>query len=94
LIQVGAFRKASSTKAATPSANAVRQIARAKDEIVEPWLADLNEKFFVVENEGGRTLVAEVIKVAQVDKSHRYEVSYQSFDNFSNRYLNRQVKIG
>ena len=73
---------------------AVRQIARAKDEIVEPWLADLNEKFFVVENEGGRTLVAEVIKVAQVDKSHRYEVSYQSFDNFSNRYLNRQVKIG
>ena len=73
---------------------AVRQIARAKDEIVEPWLAELNDKFFVVENEGGRTLVVEVIKALQVDNSHRYEVTHQSFDNFGNRYLNRQVKIG
>jgi Family of unknown function (DUF5906) len=73
---------------------AIRQIERAKEEVVEPWLRKLNDRFFVVENDGsGRTMVVEVVQALQIDNTIRFEMTYQSFNNFYNLFMNEEIDI-
>lgn len=70
---------------------ALRQIQRAKEEVEEPWLRVLNDRHFVIENLGGRCVVGEEV----VDEAlNRPKLTFQSFDAFGNRYLNKRVEIG
>ena len=70
---------------------ALRQIERAKEEAVDPWLRKLNEQHAVIANWNGKTRVIE----EQLDEAlGRYRVTKQSFDDFRNRYMHIQVEIG
>jgi len=70
---------------------ALRQMARAKEEAIDPWLRKLNELHFVVGNEGGKCRVMEEV-IDPVLKRPR--LTRQSFQDFRNRYLNKPVIIG
>jgi hypothetical protein len=76
-----------------PSAEkyAIRQIERAKEEVESPDLRLLNEKHFVIENDAGRCRVAEWVPS---EGDGREQLSMQSFEDFRNRYMNKQVPIG
>lgn len=70
---------------------AVRQMARAKEAAIEPWLSELNARHFVIGNDGGKCRVMEEI----VDPILlRPRLTRQSFDDFRNRYMNKYVKVG
>lgn len=62
---------------------ALRQIERAKEFAISPHLMQLNEKHFVIENEGGKCRIAEWVPASLHD---REQLSLQSFDDFRNRY--------
>jgi len=70
---------------------AERQIARAKDHAVDPWMAELNNKHAIVGNYGGQCVVIEEI----VDPSGRgaSRLSAQSFENFAKRYQRHKIAI-
>lgn len=70
---------------------AIRQIERAKDEVIDPWLRRLNEQHFVIENEGGKCRVAEWVPA---NGDGREQLSFQSFEDFRNRYMNSLVHVG
>ena len=40
---------------------AIRQIERAKEEAVDPWLRKLNERYAVIQNTGGKCRVVEEV---------------------------------
>lgn len=69
---------------------ALRQIERGYEFAIHPLLAELNDKHFVVESYGGRCRVAQEI----FDPLKRFRLDTQSFDDFRNRYLNREIEIG
>ena len=70
---------------------AIRQIERAKEEAIDPWLRELNEKFAVIGNIGGKCRVVEEV----VDHAlKRSRLTRQSFDDFRNRFMNKQVQVG
>lgn len=75
-----------------PEAYAANQIAKAREEAIDPALRELNEYHAVIESDrGGRCVVAEedwdgIMK--------RWHIKYQSFDAFRNRYMHRNVKVG
>ena len=69
---------------------AFRQIEQARDHVADPLLAELNERHFVVENDSGKCRVAEWVPA----DNGREQLSFQSFDDFRNRYMNRQVEVG
>ena len=69
---------------------AVRQIERAKDEAVEPWLRTMNDKHAIIGNVGGKCLVIEE------EEDHlrgRTNLSGQSFASIRNRYMNKYVEV-
>jgi hypothetical protein len=70
---------------------AIRQIEQAKEEVISPELRLLNEKHFVLENDAGRCRVAEWVPS---DGDGRDQLSIQSFEDFRNRYMHRQVSVG
>lgn len=70
---------------------AARQLARAKEEVVEPWLRELNEKFAVIGNIGGKCRVIEEVMDAVLDRT---KLTRQSFEDFRNRFMNKKVQIG
>lgn len=70
---------------------AIRQIERAKEEVVDPWLRKLNEEFAVIENMGGKCRVVEEIMDYGLNRTR---LSRQSFEDFRNRYMNQQIQIG
>jgi hypothetical protein len=70
---------------------ALRQIERAKREADEPELRELNERHFVARNIGGKTRVVEEVYDAAFD---RHRLTFQSFDDFRNSYMHRQVEAG
>lgn len=70
---------------------ALRQIARAKEEVIDPWLRKLNEKHAVIGNMGGKCRVVEEINDPALNRSR---LTKQSFEDFSNRYLNQYVSTG
>lgn len=77
-------------KGSKGEAYAARQIAQAKEKVADPLLAELNELHFVVENDGGKCRVAEWVP----GEDGREQLSFQSFDDFRNRCMNRFAQIG
>lgn len=70
---------------------ALRQIERAKEEVISPWLRKLNERHAVIANFGGKCRVIEEVKDDNIERSR---LAHQSFDDFNNRYCHIQVEMG
>jgi hypothetical protein len=70
---------------------AIRQIERAKEEVISPGLRRLNESHFVIENDGGRCRVAEWVPS---EGDGREQLTSQSFEDFRNRYMHIQECAG
>jgi hypothetical protein len=70
---------------------ALRQIERALEHAVDPWLATLNEKHAVISDIGGK---CRVISEPMDRALGRPRITRQSFDDFRNRYMNKLVKVG
>ncbi len=71
---------------------AERQIERAKENAVDPWLRKLNDKNAVVVV-GGKTRVLGETEDVLDDGHKRSRVIYQSFDDFRNYYSNQFIEI-
>lgn len=70
---------------------ALRQIERAREEVIDPVLREFNEKHAVIADIGGKCrIISEVWDPAL----KRTRVSKQSFEDFRNRYRNRRVTVG
>lgn len=67
-----------------------RQIARAKQEVVEPWLRKLNDKHAVIGNMAGKCRVIEDVYDAALKRT---KITRQSFDDFRNRYMHIGVVV-
>lgn len=79
-------------------AYAQRQIERARQEAIDPWLRKLNDDHAVLLQEGGkcRVLAWEERKVNEADPNEapRLVPVLQSFEDFRNRYRNKKVQVG
>lgn len=74
-----------------PQQYAARQIQRAHEEAIDPWLRRLNEEHAVIEDIGGKCrVISEVVDHAL----QRPRISRQSFEDFRNRYMHLQVVVG
>lgn len=74
-------------------AYALRQIERAHEEAIDPWLRKLNEKHAVIGNMGGKCRIIQEV----VDQGHPDErtiLTKQSFEDFRNRYRHIKVIVG
>jgi hypothetical protein len=68
-----------------------RQIERAREDAIHPWLVRLNDKHTVIANYGGKCRVIE----EQFDEAmQRSRLTKQNFDDFRNRYSNIKVDCG
>ena len=72
-------------------AYALRQIERAAEEVIDPWLRMLNEKHAVIADIGGK---CRIISEVEDPSMNRTRISKQSFEDFRNRYRNRKVVVG
>lgn len=70
---------------------ALRQIERAKEEVINPVLRKLNEKHAVIADMGGK---CRIISEVWDDAMHRHRLTRQSFDDFRNRYCHIKVTFG
>lgn len=70
---------------------AIRQIERATEEIVDPWLRKLNEKYAVIRNIGGKCRVVQEIEDPALNRSR---LTRMSFEDFSNGWRNKLVQVG
>jgi len=77
-------------EANNPDRYAKKQIASAKEAVISPRLHEMNEKFAVIGNLGGRCLVIQEVYDEQMKRS---SLTRQSFTDFRNRYMN-QFEIG
>lgn len=68
-----------------------RQIDRAEEEAVDPALRELNDRHAVIENIGGKCLVAEEITDPILGLP---ALTLQDFSAFNNRYNHRSIQIG
>jgi Family of unknown function (DUF5906) len=74
-----------------PDAYARRQIERAREASVDPMLAELNGKYAVITDLGGKCRIVS----EEMDHSlGRTRISRKSFDDFRNAYMNRYVVVG
>lgn len=75
-----------------PQAYAAEQIAAAREEAIHPGLRELNARHAVIESDrGGRCVIAE----EDYDElMGRWQIKYQSFDAFRNRYMHRMIQVG
>ena len=72
---------------------AARQIKRAREEVEEPMLRQLNERHAVISDIGGKCrIISEVVD--QNLAKPRKRISKQSFEDFRNRYMNVKVQVG
>ena len=80
------------SKGASKERYALRQIERAKEYAIHPDLQQLNERFSVIENYGGRCRVIE----EQPDPAFngRPVLTFQSFDDFRNRWMHLKIPYG
>lgn len=78
-------------KGANGEKYAIRQIERAKEEAVDPWLRKLNEKHAVIGNIGGKCRIIEEVMDHALQRNR---LTRQSFDDFANRYKHIQVHVG
>lgn len=70
---------------------AIRQIERAKEEAVEPWLRKLNDKHAVIRNMGGK---CRIVTETYDPISRRSSIMRQTFEDFHNGYRNRKIQVG
>jgi len=70
---------------------AIRQIERAKEHAIDPWLVKLNEQFAVIGSMGGKCRIVEETYDAGLKRSR---LTKQSFEDFRNRYLNKLIQVG
>lgn len=75
-----------------PHQYAARQIARAREEAVDPELAELNAAHVVILSEGpkGKCRVMQRLP----SSFGREVIAFQSFDDFRNAYMNRTKVVG
>lgn len=74
-----------------PNPYAIRQIRRAKAFVINPKLELLNRKHAVIEDAGGK---CKVISESFDPALKRPCLTFQSFPDFRNRYLNDKVQVG
>lgn len=72
---------------------ALRQIERAKEEVISKDLRMLNERYAVIGNMGGKCRIVEEVTDHSV-KPARRRITKQSFDDFRNRYCHLWVDTG
>ena len=73
---------------------ALRQIERAKNDVMDPWLRKLNADHFVLTNENGKVVVAEWKREPLPGRMETRDVlSMQTFPAFRDRYLNQTVQV-
>lgn len=78
-----------------PQQYVARQIQRARDKAVDPWLLRLNDRHTVLGNQGGKCRILEFTRrPTGIRGQTRAVVSLQSFDDFRNRYMNKSVVVG
>lgn len=75
----------------TPERYALRQIARGKEYAIDPVLAELNHQHAVIGNVGGSCKVIEEVDDPTLNRSR---LTFASFTDFRNRYMNKKIKIG
>lgn len=77
-----------------PRRYATRQIERAREEAVNPWLRRLNDRYTVLGNQGGKCRILEFLDTPTgIPGQTRAVVSLQSFEDFRNCYMNRKVVV-
>ena len=69
----------------------LRAIQRVKEYAIDPRLVELNDQHAVIENYGGR---CRIIEELQDDDAGRSALTFQSFDDFRNRYQHRKISLG
>ena len=69
---------------------ALRQIGRAKEYAINPVLVDMNQRFAVVGNIGGKCRVIEEQEDPILKRTH---LTLQTFADFKNRFMNQSVEI-
>jgi hypothetical protein len=74
-----------------PAKYALRQIAKAKEFVIEPWLAKMNEQFAVIQNWGGK---CRVIKEVEDPALNRSRLTSQGKDDFCQAWCNKFVTLG
>lgn len=77
-------------KGSSASSYAARQIERARENAVDPWLRKLNDKYAVV-TIGGKV---RVIYEEYDELLERHRLVKMTFEDFRNRYMNIRVEIG
>jgi len=80
-------------ESARPEVYARRQIARAKEFVADPRLADMNQKFAVIENIGGKCRVVEE-QQDTINGHPRSRLTMQGFADFRNRFMHQRIEIG
>ncbi len=70
---------------------AIRQIERAKEWVIDPKLVELNERFAVIGNMGGKCRIVEEVMDAGLGRTR---LTKQSFEDFKNRFSHQEVIIG
>jgi hypothetical protein len=70
---------------------AIRQIEQAKETAVDPILRDMNNRYIVISNLGGKCRIVERIEDSSL---HRSRITKQSFEDFRNSWMHIQVPIG
>jgi hypothetical protein len=70
---------------------AIRQIERAKEEAVDPWLRKLNEKHAVIANTGGKCRIIQEVLDPSLKRSR---LTRMSFEDFRNSLMHRNIDIG
>jgi hypothetical protein len=78
-------------KGARSERYALQQIAHAHDHVTDPNLAELNHKHAVIGDLGGK---CRILSEGRDESLDRPMLSYQSFDDFVNRYSNRTAIVG
>lgn len=70
---------------------ALRQVERAREDAIHPALRELNDKFFVISNLGGKCRVCQEYYDASLERFHLVK---QTFEDFRNRFMHRQIVVG
>ncbi len=70
---------------------AKRQIKQAKENAIDPNLRNLNSRFAVIGNMGGKCRIIEEIDDRVLQRSR---LTRQSFDDFRNRFMHQNIQIG
>lgn len=76
---------------ANPTRAAERQIKRAREKAIDPALVEMNDRYAVIGNFGGKCVVVE--EVIDDDDTNRARLSAQGLDHFRNRFLNERVEV-